>query len=115
MTQVKPPDASLTVTEQGGRITLTAVWGDPAKPFQVPFVLSPQAAFHLGNDLRTRAEDIGAKKASYPASTGRVPVSPNRPGAAGPQSSVDGASPSPTQKPATPPTDLVGDDFPATP
>lgn len=115
-----PPDGRLSLTAlPNGFVQLNLEWGEGDKATRVPPVmLSPNSAFHLGNQLIVNAMNANLKP-TYPVRVGegvaaasRPPVKP--PPETGPQSSVDGSpsvsAPVPAQAPS-PSTDLMGDDF----
>ena len=120
-TPAAKPDGRLSVELlPNGFVQLNLEWGVGDKTVRIPPVaISPNTAFHLGNDLVTAALKSGIKPV-YPVAVGggtslpaRRPAPQPPPVATGPQSSVDGSAsvPTPSPAPAAPSTDLMGDSF----
>ena len=114
-----PVTGTVFVDKLPGHVRIRIEGDDPSHPWAM--VLTPQAAFNLGLELRVKAEDAGheGNATSITTSSGMMPQ--RRPpsnvasfegqaGPNGPQRQRKGGS-GPTPPPVTPPDDLLGDSF----
>lgn len=124
-----PSLGNVFIEELPGHLRLVVEGNDPTHPWEM--ILTAQAAFNLGNELRVKAENLGFKmqtpvQAQSKAAPARRPPSTQFRGSGsqnvtGPQSSADGGTPAPPdsfspQQPAQPQQPLadnalLGDSF----
>lgn len=108
---------SVFVESFPGNLRLRIDGADPSMPWMA--MLSPEAAYALGNELIVKAVEQGGQVA-YAANTGSGAAPQRRPPSVqksrpaprgGPQSNVDGMAARQPTGPKSPPDDLLGDDF----